>query len=117
MYNRSILIGRLTADPELTTTPNGKNVCSFRLAVSRGYKDDDGNFPADFIPCVAWGKTAENLAAYFAKGKAIGVEGALQSRDYTGKDGVKRYVVELNVERWFFVESKKGGEASDDSKT
>lgn len=116
MYNRSILIGRLTDDPELTTTPNGKNVCNFSLAVDRPYKDDAGNRQADFIPCVAWGKTAENFAAYFAKGKAIGVEGSLQSRSYTGKDGVKRYIVELMVERWFFVESKKGSTPSESEK-
>lgn len=111
MYNRSIFIGRFVAKPEIKTTPNGKNVCSFRLAVNRPYKDEEGGIKVDFIPFVAWGKDAENIAAYFDKGRLIGIEGSMQSRDYTDKDGIKRYVVECSVERWFFVEGKKSDSA------
>lgn len=106
MYNNSILIGRLTADPELRTTPNGKNVCSFRVAVERPYKDSSGERPTDFIPCFCWGKDAENVAAYFKKGDFIGIHGSLQSREYTDKENKKHFVLEVFAERWFFIGSK-----------
>lgn len=105
MYNRAILIGRLTADPELKTTPNGVNVCSFRLAVDRPYKKD-GERKADFITMVAWRQQAEFVCRYFGKGKPIGVEGSIQTREYTDKDGNKRVAVEVVADRVFFVESK-----------
>lgn len=106
MYNNIILIGRLTADPELRTTPNGKNVCSFRIAVERPYKDGSGERPTDFIPCFCWGKDGENICSYFKKGALIGLDGSLQSREYTDKEDKKHYVCEVNVARWFSVGSK-----------
>ena len=106
MYNRAILVGRFVADPELRTTLNGKSVCRFRLAVNRPFKDENGESKADFITCVCWGKSGESISTYFAKGKMIGIEGALQSGEFTDKEGIKRYTVEVNVERWFFTESK-----------
>lgn len=108
MYNRAILIGRLTADPELKTTPNGVNVCSFRLAVDRPYKKD-GERKADFITIVAWRQQAEFVCRYFGKGRAIGIEGSIQAREYTDKDGKKRVAVEVVADRVFFVESKGQG--------
>lgn len=111
MYNRAILIGRLTADPELKTTPNGVNVCSFRLAVDRPYKKD-GERKADFITMVAWRQQAEFVCRYFGKGKAIGVEGSIQTREYTDKDGNKRVAVEVVADRVFFVESKNDANAA-----
>ena len=105
MYNKAILIGRLVADPELKTTPNGVSVATFRVAVDRPFKQG-GERKADFINVVAWRATAEFVARYFTKGKFIGVEGAIQTRDYTDKDGNKRYATEVIAEKCFFVGGK-----------
>lgn len=112
MFNDSTVIGRLTADPELRVTPNGKKVCNFRIAAERPYKVN-GERQTDFIPCFCWGKEAENLAAYFKKGEFIGVNGSLQSRDYSDREGKKHFVLELCIDRWFFVGSKPKAESSD----
>lgn len=106
MYNKAILIGRLVADPEMRTTPNGVNVATFRIAVDRYGKEKK----ADFINIVCWRNHAEFVCKYFAKGKAIGVEGSIQTRDYTDKNGDKRYAFEVVADRTFFVESKREGE-------
>ena len=106
MYNKSILIGRLVADPELRTTPNGINVATFRIAVDRFGKEKK----ADFINIVCWRQQAEFVSRYFSKGKAIGVDGSIQTRDYTDKDGNKRYAVEVVADRLFFVGDKREGE-------
>lgn len=107
MFNKSILIGRLCADPELRTTPEGTNVTTFRIAVNRSHNRDK----ADFITVVAWRKTAEFVCSYFKKGSAIGIDGAIQTRDYTDKEGVKRTAFEVVAEQVFFVESKKKDDA------
>ena len=78
MFNKAILIGRLVADPELRTTPNGISVCSFRIAVDRPYTPRDGSEKvADFIDIVAWRERAEFVCRYFSKGKPILVEGSI----------------------------------------
>ena len=112
MYNRTILIGRLCADPEMRTTPEGTNVTTIRLAVNRAHNRDK----ADFIAVVAWRNNAEFICNYFKKGSAIGIEGGIQTREYTDKEGVKRTVFEVVADRAFFVESKKKDDApkSDD---
>lgn len=112
MYNRAVLIGRLTADPELKTTQSGVSVCSFRIAVDRAYKKD-GERSADFITIVAWRQAAEFICRYFAKGKPIGIEGSIQTREYTDKDSKKRVAVEVVADRVFFVESKGDGKPND----
>lgn len=104
MYNKAILIGRLVADPELRTTTQGTNVASFRIAVDRAYSK--GEKKADFINITAWQQRAEFVCKYFTKGKPIGVDGAIQTRDYTDKEGNKRTAFEVVAERVFFVESK-----------
>lgn len=104
MYNRIIVIGRLVADPELRTTPNGINVASFRVAVNRPRDKEK----SDFFNVVAWRQNAEFITRYFSKGKLIGIEGSLQTRDYTDKEGNKRTAFEIQVERAFFTESKGG---------
>lgn len=106
MYNKAILIGRLVADPEMRTTPNGVNVATFRIAVDRPFTTKGAEKKADFISIVCWRQQAEFVSRYFSKGKAIGVDGAIQTRDYTDKDGNKRYAVEVVADRVFFVESK-----------
>lgn len=88
--NKIILIGRLTADPELRYTPNGKAVCSFTLAVNRPYTGEGGERTADFIEIVVWNKAAENTAQYLVKGRQAAVEGRLQIQSYE-KDGQRRW--------------------------
>lgn len=106
--NEVILCGRLTAAPELKTTPSGVAVCSFNLAVNRKYSKE-GEQTADFISCVAWRERAEFIAKYFKKGSSLCIMGAIQTRNYTDKDGVKRYVTEVLVDDARFVDSKTDG--------
>lgn len=110
MYNRAILIGRLVADPEMRTTPNGINVATFRIAIDRFTKGAEKK--ADFISIVCWRQQAEFVCRYFSKGKAIGVEGSIQTRDYTDKEGNKRTAFEVVADRVFFVESKSASGGS-----
>lgn len=104
--NSVVLVGRLVRDPEIRYTQSGKAVATFTLAVDRRFKQD-GQPSADFIPCVAWGKTAEVAGKYLAKGNRCGVEGRIQIRSYEAQDGSKRYVTEVIVEQLEFLESKK----------
>lgn len=92
--NTVILIGNLTADPELRTTQSGVNMASFTIAVQRKYKNDQGRYDADFIRCVAWRQTADFLHQYATKGRKIALTGELQSRTYD-KDGQKRTLFEV----------------------
>lgn len=105
--NKVILIGRLTRDPELRTTPNNLSVATFSLAVSRPFSPQNGGTPeADFINCVIWRRQAENLAKYCRKGSQVAVEGRIQSRNYTAQDGSKRYVTEVMCDNITFLGSK-----------
>lgn len=106
MYNKAIIIGRLTADPELKKTQSSVSVISFTVALDRHAKEDK---KTDFISCVAWRNTAEFICKYFSKGKPIGVEGSIQTRDYTDKEGNKRKAVEVVADNVFFV----GGKSAD----
>lgn len=100
------LMGRITATPELKTTPSGVSVTSFNLAVDRSYTSKGQEKQTDFIPCVAWRGTAEFISKYFRKGSKIAVKGELQQRSYTANDGSKRNVFEVIVDGAFFCESK-----------
>lgn len=110
--NRVALIGRLTKDPELRTTQGGTSVCSFNLAVNRKVKAE-GQPDADFISCVAWGKTADNMYTYLHKGSLIGVEGRIQTRSYDNQQGQKVYVTEVQCESVQFLEPKGSTEAQE----
>jgi single-strand DNA-binding protein len=99
LINRVILIGRLTADPELRVTTTGKNVCNFRLAVQKRTKPHDGSPEADYFNVIAWEKTAEYISNYITKGRLVAVDGRLQSRRYTTADGSNREVVEIIAEQ------------------
>ena len=99
--NKTILLGRLTKDPEIKYTQSGKAVASFTLAVDRR-KSANGDSQADFISCVAWEKTAETIGNYCGRGQQIAVEGRIQSRSYEAKDGSKRYVTEIVVQSMEF---------------
>lgn len=107
--NVIVLMGRLTADPELKTTQSGVSVTSFSLAVDRSFTPKGEERQTDFINCVAWRGTAEFISKHFCKGQRMAVKGALQTRSYTAKDGSKRTVYEVVVDNAFFCESKNSG--------
>lgn len=111
MFNLVVLTGRLTADPELKYTPNNIPVTSFSIAVSRRYKAGEET-QADFINIVAWRQTAEFVTKYFSKGSMIGIEGSIQTRKYTDKEGKNRTAFEVVANNVQFVESKRDGAAS-----
>ena len=106
MLNKGILMGRLTADPELRATPQGTPVCSFTLAVNRSFAKQ-GEQQADFLDIVAWGKTAEFVSKYFSKGQLVAVAGRIQSRMWEDKQGNKRKSVEIVAEEVHFAEPKR----------
>lgn len=112
MLNRVILMGRLTADPELKQTPNGISVTSFSLAVDRNFTSRGAERQTDFINCVAWRQTAEFISRYFAKGRMIAVEGSLQVRNYVDKNENKRQAVEVVVDQAYFADSKNAAPSS-----
>lgn len=117
MLNVAVILGRITADPELRTTQSGISVCSFTVAVDRDFTDESGNRQADFINCVAWRQTAEFIAKYFSKGKMIGVKGAIQTRNYEDKQGNKRTAVEIKADSISFAGDKDKGQQSSQSPT
>jgi single-strand DNA-binding protein len=100
-------MGRLTRDPELRHTQQGTAVASCSLAVDRDFKSRDGDKETDFIDIVAWRNTGEFLAKHFTKGRMAVVEGRLQVRDFTDRDGNKRRTAEVVVENVYFADSKK----------
>ncbi len=105
MLNRIILMGRLTRDPELRRTGSGTAVTSFSLAVDRDFKSQSGEKETDFIDIVAWRNTAEFVSKYFTKGRMAVVEGRLQIRDWTDKDGGKRRSAEVVADNVYFGDS------------
>ena len=109
MINKVILMGRLTRDPELRHTSSGTPVCSFSIAISNGYGE---NQTTDFINCIAWNKSAEFVEKYFTKGRMIIVIGRLQTRTWEGQDGKKNYATEVVASEVSFGESKKNAEES-----
>lgn len=106
--NKVILIGRLTADPELRYTPSGTPTSTVTVAVDR-LPNKDGDVIADFIRCVVWGKSAENLAKYMSKGRQIAVEGRLQVRSWE-KDGSRHWATEVIAERVQYLCGKPAGD-------
>lgn len=107
--NRIVLIGRLTANPELRYTTNNIAITSFTLAVDRNFKNEDGNKEADFINIVAWNKKAELIHQYLKKGDRVGISGRLQARKYQNERGENRYVTEVVADEVEFLNSKKSG--------
>lgn len=99
------LVGRFTRDPEIRYTDNGLSIAKFSIAVDRRIKTD-GGASADFINCIAFGKTAEFIEKYFGKGQRIGLSGRIQTSSYTNKDGNKVYTTDVVAENVEFVESK-----------
>lgn len=98
--NKVVLIGRLTKDPELKYTPgDGTAICRITVAVARAFKKDE----TDFINCVAFGKTGETIAQYFAKGRQIALTGNIRTGSYEGQDGIRRYTTDVIIENFEFV--------------
>lgn len=107
MINNVVLAGRLVRDVDLRQTSTGKEMTYFTLAVNRNFKNEQGEQAADFISCVAFGKTAENMARFLSKGSLIAVEGRISTRNYQAKDGKTVYLTEVVASSITFLESKK----------
>ena len=107
MLNKIVLMGRLTRDPELRRTQSGTPVASFALAVDRDFKSQNGEKETDFIDVVVWRNTAEFVSKYFSKGRMAIVEGRLQIRDWTDKEGGKRRSAEVVADNVYFGDSKR----------
>lgn len=105
--NKILLIGRLTKNPELRYTTSNIAVAQLSLAVTRNYKNQEGDYEADFFNCIAYKKQAETIAQYLQKGDQIGIEGKVRNRSYDDKEGNKRYVTEVIIDTFDFLQMKK----------
>ena len=108
--NKVIEVGRNVKDIELRQTNSGTSAVEFSLAVKRAFKNANGEYDSDFFNCVAFGKSAETISRYVKKGDMIGIEGRLQTRSYTNKEGRKITVTEIIVENFEFLQSKRPDE-------
>ena len=117
-FSKAIIVGNITRDPELRSTPSGAQVCGFSVAVNRNYKDSSGanQESVSFIDCSAWGRAAEIIAQYAKKGSGILVSGRLEQRSWEDKEGQKRSRVEIVVEDFNFVGGNGDGGASGGSR-
>lgn len=106
MINSTVLMGRLTYEPELKVTPSGVSVCQFQIAVDRNYTPKGEERKADFIDCTAWRQTAEFVCRYFHKGSMIALEGSIQTENFTDRDGNKRKSVTVVANNVSFCGSK-----------
>ncbi len=109
MLNQVVIVGRLTADPEVNETEGNKKVCHATVAVGRSFKNVEGIYETDFIRCTLWNGVAENTCEYCKKGDVVGVKGRLQTSNYESKDG-KKYLMEVIAEKITFLSSKKPSE-------
>lgn len=109
--NKVMLIGRLTQNPEVKSTPTGRTVATFGVATGRVWTDANGvkQEKTEFSNCVAWGKIADTAGQYLTKGRQVYVEGRLQTRDWVGNDGVKRYRTEVIIENFIMLGSRPAG--------
>lgn len=106
MLNQVVLVGRLTADPEVIKTENGKKRTTVNVAVARGYKNSEGLYDTDFIRCILWNGIASSTCEYCKKGDVVGIKGRLQTSNYE-KDTEKKYVTEVIAEKVTFLSSNK----------
>ena len=111
--NKVILVGNLTKDPELITTNTGVSMCRFTIAVQRRFTSSDGNRETDFIPVIVWRGQAENCYKYLKKGNRAAVSGSIQTRNYEGQDGQKRYVTEVVADEVEFLTTRGNEDAKD----
>ena len=112
--NTFVGMGRLVRDPEIKQTPSNVMVCNFTIAINRRFKNSNGEYEADFLPCIAWRQTGEFISKYFRKGNMIGVVGTVQTRNWEDNDGKKHYATEIIVEQSHFcgAKSDSGGGSS-----
>lgn len=110
MINRSVLVGRLTRDPELRYTNGGAAVATFTIAVNRQFTNQNGEREADFISCVIWRKAAENFTNFTHKGSLIGIDGHIQTRNYENQQETRIYVTEVVVDNFSLLESRAESE-------
>lgn len=108
--NQAVITGNLTKDPELKYTSGNTALCSFTVAVRRSFKNQSGEYDADFLPVTAWRELAELCAKHLAKGRKVAVSGSIQTRSYEGRDGQRRYVTELVASQVEFLSPR--GQAS-----
>ena len=106
MINNVVLVGRLTRDPELRYTPSNVAVATFSLAVNRNFKNQAGDYEADFISCIMWRQQAENFANWLKKGDLVGITGRIQTRSYDNQQGQRVYVTEVVAESFQILEKK-----------
>ncbi|MBT0951473.1 single-stranded DNA-binding protein [Streptococcus infantis] len=106
MINNVVLVGRLTRDPELRYTPSNVTVATFSLAVNRNFKNQAGDYEADFISCIMWRQQAENFANWLKKGALVGITGRIQTRSYDNQQGQRVYVTEVVAESFQILEKK-----------
>lgn len=106
MLNNVVLVGRLTRDPELRYTPSNVAVATFSLAVNRNFKNQAGDYEADFISCIMWRQQAENFANWLKKGALVGITGRIQTRSYDNQQGQRVYVTEVVAESFQILEKK-----------
>jgi len=104
--NKVILMGRMTKDPELSQSPSGVSLTRFSIAVNRRFAKE-GQQQADFINCIAWRQTAENICKFFTKGSMIAIVGSIQTRSWDGQDGKKQYATEVMVDEFYFTGEKR----------
>ena len=109
--NKVVLLGNLVADPEIRTTQAGKAVANFRIAVRRNFKNQSGEYESDFLPCKAFGTTADVIGKYFVKGSRILVEGSVQTSSWDKGDGTKGYSTDILVNAIDFIDRR--GDAAD----
>lgn len=109
--NKVILIGRTTKDIELKQTTSGASIAEFSIALNRAFKNGNGETESDFFNCIAFGKLAETISRYVKKGDKIGIEGRLQTRSYTNREGKKITLTEIYVENCEFLQTKKQEES------
>lgn len=110
MLNQVVLVGRLTDDPQVITTENGKKVSTIVLAVQRTFKNQDGLYETDFIRCILWNAIASSTCEYCHKGDIVGLKGRLQTSNYQTEDGTKKYVTEVIAEKVTFLSGNKNQE-------
>lgn len=113
--NKVLLVGRLTRDPELRTTPGGMAVTRFTIAVSQNFTNKNGERGADFINCSAWGRQADNISKYCSKGTLVSAEGRIRTSSYDAQDGTKRYTTEVVCDTVNFLSSKGSNSNGSDS--
>ena len=113
--NKVLLVGRLTRDPELRTTPGGMAVTRFTIAVSQNFTNKNGERGADFINCSAWGRQADNISKYCRKGTLVSAEGRIRTSSYDAQDGTKRYSTEVVCDTVNFLSTKSSNESNPSS--